>query len=148
VDDVSWLPLLAERLRLGVPLQGFDGDDIPLHYGSGTDVGLIEAAILLLLSATSALQDEYADQFVAATIAEVDAVEREAVASGMDQASIVETVVAILVRAALRADLVGAGHDVDAPTIENAARSWYSLNSIRRQILVAGQSTSGGRLLA
>ena len=40
-DDLN---LLAARLKLGLPLQGFDGRDIPLRRPSGECLAPIEAA--------------------------------------------------------------------------------------------------------
>ena len=57
-DDLS---LLAERLRLGLPLRGFDGRDIPIHDPDGSILGATEAAHALLLSAASLLAADFAD---------------------------------------------------------------------------------------
>ena len=45
-DDLT---LLAARLKLGLPLQGFDGRDIPLRAASGECLAPIDAAEALLL---------------------------------------------------------------------------------------------------
>ena len=51
-DDI---PLVAERLRLGIPLTGLDGRDIPLRDAEGRPYTAVEAALLLLASGTNCL---------------------------------------------------------------------------------------------
>ncbi len=63
------LPLLAERLRLGLPLRGFDGREIPLRTCEGQDLGATEAAHALLLSGASLLPADYAEAFVLQALA-------------------------------------------------------------------------------
>ena len=58
-DATDDLQLLAERLRLGLPLRGFDGREIPLRTVSGDCVDAIEAANALLLSGASLLSSDY-----------------------------------------------------------------------------------------
>src|SRR4051794_5612541 len=72
------LPLLAERLRLGLPLRGFDGREIPLRTDLGDSLCATEAAHALLLSGASLLSAEYADAYVCEAIARAGRIEAAA----------------------------------------------------------------------
>ena len=80
-DATDDLQLLAERLRLGLPLRGFDGREIPLRTVSGECIDAIEAANALLLSGASLLSADYADAYVMAVPARAGAVESAAYAT-------------------------------------------------------------------
>ena len=79
-DATDDLPLLAERLRLGLPLRGFDGREIPLRTAAGECLDATDAAHALLLSGASLLSAEYADAYVFAALARAGAVESAACA--------------------------------------------------------------------
>ena len=63
-DTTDDLPMLAERLRLGLPLRGFDGREIPLRNAEGANLDATDAAHALLLSGASLLSADYADAYV------------------------------------------------------------------------------------
>ena len=74
-DATDDLQLLAERLRLGLPLREFDGREIPLRTVTGECIDAIEAANALLLSGASLLSADYADAYVMTVLARAGAVE-------------------------------------------------------------------------
>ncbi len=111
------LPLIAERLRLGLPLRGFDGRDIPLRHTDGANLAATEAAHALLLSGASLLSAEYADAFVFAALARAGKVETAACMAGDPPSIIAAKVTAVLVSAAVRASVIARGHDVSPSAI-------------------------------
>ena len=130
------LPLLAERLRLGLPLRGFDGREIPLRNAHGADLGATEAAHALLLSGASLLSAEYADAFVCAALARAADIEAAACLAGDSPAVIAAKVTAVLVSAAVRASVIARGPDVSPSAINRATLSWYELSHMRRRELL------------
>jgi DNA-binding transcriptional regulator YdaS (Cro superfamily) len=138
-DATDDLPLLAERLRLGLPLRGFDGREIPLRNAQGADLAATEAAHALLLSGASLLSAEYADAFVYAALARAGEIEAAACLAG-DQPSIVAAkVTAVLVSAAVRASVIARGPDVSPSAINRATLSWYELSHLRRRELLMAE---------
>jgi len=137
-DATGDLPLIAERLRLGLPLCGFDGREIPLRTPAGECLGATEAAHLLLLSGASLLSAEYADQFVFAAIARAGEIESKACAAGDSPEIIVAKVTAVLVSAAVRASVIARGADISPSAINRATLSWYEMSHLRRRELLMG----------
>jgi hypothetical protein len=135
-DAPDDLPLLAERLRLGLPLRGFDGREIPLRDTDGANLGATEAAHSLLLSGASLLSAEYADAYVCAAVARAGQVEVAACAAGEPTAVIAAKVTAVLVSAAVRATVIARGPDVSPSAINRATLSWYELSHLRRRELL------------
>ena len=140
-DAPDDLPLLAERLRLGLPLRGFDGREIPLRTAAGENLDATEAAHLLLLSGASLLSAEYADAFVFAALARVGAVEAAASLAGDPPTVIAAKVTAVLVSAAVRATVLARGPDVSPSALNRATLSWYEMSHLRRRELLDAVST-------
>ena len=132
------LPLLAERLRLGLPLHGFDGREIPLRTEMGESLCATEAAHALLLSGASLLSAEYADAFVFQAIARAGRVEVAARMAGESPGVIAAKVTAVLVSAAVRASVLARGPDVSPSAMNRATLSWYELSHLRRRELLGG----------
>ncbi|MFL5641799.1 MAG: hypothetical protein ACJ77V_03345 [Chloroflexota bacterium] len=130
------LPLIAERLRLGLPLRGFDGREIPLRTAGGDCLSATEAAHLLLLSGASLLSADYADPFVSAAIARAAEIEAKACVAGDPPNVIVAKVTAVLVSAGVRASVIARGTDVSPSAINRATLSWYEMSHLRRRELM------------
>src|SRR5262245_2218323 len=127
-DDLS---LIAERLRLGLPLRGFDGRDIPLRDTAGDLLGATEAAHALLLSGASLLERDYGDAFVFAALARAGDVEAAASMAGEPPTVIAAKVTAVLVSAAVRASVIARGPDTSPSAINRATLSWYEMSHLR-----------------
>ena len=138
------LPLLSERLRLGLPLRGFDGREIPLRNGAGANLAATEAAHALLLSGASLLSAEYADAFVFAALARAGAVEAEACMAGDHPDVIAAKVTGVLVSAAVRASVLARGQDVSPSAFNRATLSWYELSRLRRRELLDAHAWTTG----
>ena len=134
-DDV---PLLAERLRLGLPLHGFDGREIPLRTEMGEGLCATEAAHALLLSGASLLAADYADAFVFEALARAGRIEAAARMAGETPNVIAAKVTAVLVSAAVRASVIARGPDVSPSAMNRATLSWYELSHLRRRELLGG----------
>ncbi len=139
-DATDDLPLLAERLRLGLPLRGFDGREIPLRTDAGENLDATEAAHLLLLSGASLLSAEYADAFVFAALARAGAVEAAASLACDPPSIIAAKVTAVLVSAAVRATVLARGPDVSPSALNRATLSWYEMSHLRRRELLDAAS--------
>jgi DNA-binding transcriptional regulator YdaS (Cro superfamily) len=130
------LPLLAERLRLGLPLRGFDGREIPLRTDLGDSLCATQAAHALLLSGASLLSAEYADAFVLEALARAGRIEAAARLAGESPNVIAAKVTAVLVSAAVRASVIARGPDVSPSAMNRATLSWYELSHLRRRELL------------
>jgi DNA-binding transcriptional regulator YdaS (Cro superfamily) len=130
------LPLMAERLRLGLPLRGFDGREIPLRNSEGANLDATDAAHALLLSGASLLSAEYADAYIFAVLARAGQVEAAACLAGDPPTVIAAKVTAVLVSAAVRASVIARGPDVSPSAINRATLSWYELSHLRRRELL------------
>ena len=135
-DTTDDLPLLAERLRLGLPLRGFDGREIPLRTAEGESLAATEAAHLLLLSGASLLSREYADAYVFAGLARAGAVEAAACLAGDTPNVIAARVTAVLVSAAVRATVIAHGPGISPSAMNRATLSWYEMSRLRRRELL------------
>jgi len=145
--DTDDLPLIAERLRLGLPLRGFDGRAIPLRTPAGECLGPTEAAHLLLLSGASLLSPEYADPFVFAALARAGEIEAKACLAGDPPQVVVAKVTAVLVSAAVRASVIARGPDTSPGALNRATLSWYEMSHLRRrELLMAGYGGHDGHL--
>jgi hypothetical protein len=132
-DDIT---LLAERLRLGIPLRGFDGREIPLRRADGTALSEAEAAHALLLSGACLLPADYAEAFVLAAHVRSRKVEAAASLAG-DAASVVAAKVSgVLVSAAVRASVIARGSDASPSGFNRATLSWYEMSHLRRRELL------------
>ena len=135
-DAKDDLPLLAERLRLGLPLRGFDGRDIPLRTTDGANLCATEAAHALLLSGASLLPADFAEAFVFAALARAGKIETAACMAGESPAIVTAKVTAVLVSAAVRASVMARGSDRSPSAINRATLSWYELSHLRRRELL------------
>jgi hypothetical protein len=145
-DTTDDLPLLAERFRLGLPLRGFDGREIPLRTRAGICLDATEAARLLLLSGASLLQADHADAYVFAALARAGAVEAAGRLAGDPETTIAAKVTAVLVSAAVRATVIARGPDVSPSALNKATLSWYEMSHLRRrELLDAGFADEGQR---
>ena len=135
-DATDDLQLLAERLRLGLPLRGFDGREIPLRTITGECLDAVEAANSLLLSGASLLSADYADAYVMAVLARAGAIESAAYLAGDPQTVIAAKVTAVLVSAAVRASVIARGPDVSPSAMNRATLSWYEMSQLRRRELL------------
>jgi hypothetical protein len=135
------LTLIAERLRLGLPLRGFDGRDIPLRDPDGDLLGATEAAHALLLSGAGLLDAEFADAYVFAALARAGEVEAAACMAGEAPNVVAAKVTAVLVSAAVRASVIARGPDTSPSAMNRATLSWYEMSHLRRrELLEAGWS--------
>jgi hypothetical protein len=134
--DTSDLPLIAERLRLGLPLRGFDGRDIPLRDTHGDLLGATEAAQALLLSGASLLDREFGDAFVFAALARAGDVEAKASMAGEPASVIAAKVTAVLVSAAVRASVMARRLHTSPSDLNRATLSWYEMSHLRRRELL------------
>jgi hypothetical protein len=139
------LPLLAERLRLGLPLRGFDGREIPLRTAMGDNLCATEAAHALLLSGASLLSAEYADAFVFEALARAARVEAAARLAGESPGVITAKVTAVLVSASVRASVIARGPDVSPSAMNRATLSWYEMSHLRRHELLMGYANQQGQ---
>lgn len=137
-DDLS---LLASRLKLGLPLRGFDGREIPLRSVSGACLGPIEAAQALLRSATSLLPAGEAEAFLASVCERAETIERAACMNGESPAVVAARVTGVLVSGAVRASVLARGHDVSPTAINRATLSWYQRSDLRRRELLDATAT-------
>ena len=135
-DTTDDLPLLAERFRLGLPLRGFDGREIPLRTSAGDGLAATEAAHLLLLSGASLLGADHADAYVFAALGRAAAVEAAASRAGDPPSTIAAKVTAVLVSAAVRATMIARGRDVSPSALNRATLSWYEMSHLRRREIV------------
>jgi hypothetical protein len=138
-DDLS---LLASRLKLGLPMRGFDGREIPLRSVTGACLGPIEAAQALLRSATSLLPAGEADEFLASVCERAEAIERAACMNGEAPAVVAARVTGVLVSGAVRASVLARGHDVSPSALNRATLSWYQVSDLRRRELLDAGATS------
>ena len=135
-DATDDLQLLAERLRLGLPLRGFDGREIPLRTTTGECLDAVEAAHALLRSGASLLSADYAEAYVFAALARAGAIESAASLAGDPPTVIAAKVTAVLVSAAVRASVIARGPDVSPSALNRATLSWYEMSRLRRRELL------------
>lgn len=145
-DDLS---LLAARLKLGLPLRGFDGRDIPLRGNAGDCLGPIEAAHALLRSGANLLPADQAEPFMATVCDRAETIEAAACVAGEPPAVIAARVTAVLVSGAVRASVLARGHDISPSAINRATLSWYQVSELRRrELLDAGLAAYDDELSA
>jgi len=145
-DDIA---LLAARLKLGLPLRGFDGRDIPLRSVEGECLGPIDAAHALLRSAASLLRADEADAFIATVCERAGAIETAACMNGEAPAVVAARVTGVLVSGAVRASVLARGHDISPTAINRATLSWYQVSDLRRRELLDTEVTAAfGQLSA
>ena len=145
-DDLT---LLAARLKLGLPLQGFDGRDIPLRRASGECLAPIDAADALLSSAASLLPCDEAERQIATVAERAAAIEAAAFAAGEPPAVVVARVTAVLVSGAVRASVLATRTDACPSDLNRATLSWYERSELRRrEVLDAARCAARAQLSA
>ena len=135
-DATDDLPLLAERLRLGLPLRGFDGREIPLRtrrrrmprgdrcgprapaVGGEPALGRLRRCLRLRRARPS----------------RCDRVRR--LLAGDPPTVIAAKVTAVLVSAAVRASVIARGPDISPSALNRATLSWYEMSQLRRRELL------------
>ena len=143
------LSIVAARLKLGLPLRGFDGREIPLRAGSGECLGPIDAAHMLLQSGASLLPADEAEAFIEDVCERADAIEAGARLAGDSPAVVVARVTAVLVSGAVRASVLARGQDISPSAMNRATLSWYQVSDMRRrELLNADAATDYGQLSA
>src|SRR5512134_3871338 len=145
-DDLT---LLAERLRLGIPLAGFDGQAIPLVDAAGRVVDPIEAADALLRSGASLLPRDEVEPYIEGAIARAQAIETEAAMAGEPLDAALAKVTGVLVSAAVRATVIARARHASPGDLNRATISWFRSQELRaRQLLDAGTPAAAHRLPA
>ena len=145
-DDLT---LLAARLKLGLPLQGFDGREIPLRCPSGESLSPIEAGHALLRSAASLLPRDAAGPYIETVTDRAAAIEAAAYAADEPPAVVVARVTAVLVSGAVRASVLAKQADACPTDLNRATLSWYERSALRRQeLLDAARQTVRAQLTA
>lgn len=125
------ITLLAARLKLGLPLRGFDGREIPLRSDSGECLGPLDAAHALLKSGAWLLPPDEAEVFVADVCERACLIETAAYVAGDSPAVVSARVTAVLVSGAVRASVLARGHDISPSAINRATLAWYQLSDLR-----------------
>jgi hypothetical protein len=143
-DDIL---ILAERLRLGIPLHGMDGRDIPVCDGAGRSYAPIEAALMLLRSALTGMSDDEADAYLDEAVERAILVEDAAVAAGIHGGELDARITGVLVSAAVRADVMSRNGTASPSELNRATLAWYELNHLRRASLLSPRTIQrhGGR---
>lgn len=146
--DDDTLTLLADRLRLGLPLRGFDGREIPLYDLTGREVEPIDAAHALLMSGASLLPSDESDTYIDLAIARAQGVEVASFAAGDTPAMVAAKVTAVLVSAAVRATVIARGRDISPTALNQATLSWYQVQDLRRRELLEASLETEERWLS
>lgn len=142
------LHLLDQRLRLGIPLTGFDGCAIPLRDPVGGEVDPIEAAHALLRSVIG-LPVDVMQAYVDHTVGRAKRIEAAAVIAGDDADVVTAKVAGVLVSAAVRASMMASAASASPSDLNRATLSWYRIHELhRRQLLDASAVASDRRLSA
>jgi hypothetical protein len=144
-DDIT---LITDRLRLGLPLRGFDGRDIPLYDADGCELDPVDAAHALLFSGASLLPADQSDAYIEVALARAAAVEAASVANGDEPAMVAAKVTAVLVSAAVRATVISNGRDVSPTALNRATLSWYQLQEMHRAELLEASFSQQERPLS
>jgi len=132
-DDLT---LLAARLKLGLPLRGFDGREIPLRCPSGESLSPIEAGQALLRSGASLLPRDAAEAHVATVTERAATIEAAAYAAGEPPAVVVARITGVLVSGAVRASVLAKRADACPTDLNRATLSWYERSDLRRRELL------------
>ena len=140
--DPSDLYVLADRLRQGIPDRGFDGRPIPLRDEDGSCVTSVEAARVLLESGLAALDPMDAVEYRAAVLERAWSVELAAITDGVEPGGVEARITAVLVSAAVRANVLGRGDDVSPSGVNRATLSWYDRSRLRSAELLSALDPS------
>jgi hypothetical protein len=141
-DDVL---ILAERLGLGIPVLGMDGQPIPMRDPDGRPYGPIDAALILLESALTGLPADAADPYLDATVQRAVLVHEEGLAAGLDGLALDRRIAGVLVSAAVRADLVGRHGELSPSDLNRATLDWFRVQQVRQAALLSGSGWGAER---
>lgn len=141
------LDLLADRLRLGIPLTGFDGREIPLRDATGRAIDPIEAAHELLRSGATLLPSDDAGAFMDRAIRRAQRVETASCVAGDPMHVVTGRVTGVLVSAAIRATVMARTSAASPTDLNRATLSWFQVHGLRRRQLLDAESSSGGHRL-
>lgn len=130
------LDLLATRLRLGIPLEGFDGRPIPLRHPDGREVDPIEAAQALLESSAGLLCVADRDDYLEYAIWRARAAEAASIVAGESTAIAAAKATAVLVCAAIRASVLSKASHASPTDLNRATLAWYDVQDERRRQLI------------
>jgi hypothetical protein len=148
-DATTVLTLLVDRLRLGIPLAGFDGAAIPMLDGEGRVVEPIEAAEILLRTSAARLPASDAELFVERAIRRAEAVEATSVIAGEPTDAVVAKVAGVLVSAAVRADTLYRQRHASPGDLNRATLAWFRAHEhVAHQLLEAAAVTPARELTA
>lgn len=148
-DATTVLTLLVDRLRLGIPLAGFDGAAIPMIDADGRVVDPIEAAEILLRTSVARLPAGDAEPFVARAIRRAEAVETNSVVAGEPIDTVVAKVAGVLVSAAVRADALSRQRHASPADLNRATLAWFRAHAYAAyQLLEAAADTPARELTA
>jgi hypothetical protein len=137
-QDRDDIPLVAERLRHGIPLTGLDGRDIPLRDWLGRPYTAIEAALVLLASGVSGLPAGEAQAAIEAALDRATEIESTPTQDETGAREVAARITGVLVSAAIRAAVRARVGDPSPSELNRATLSWYEFNRLRGQQLLAG----------
>ena len=139
------LPLLAERLRLGLPLRGFDGREIPLRTDPGDSLAQPRQPTRSCFRGRASSRRSTPTHSCSRRSPAPVAIEAAARLAGEPPNVIAAKVTAVLVSAAVRASVIARGPDVSPSAMNRATLSWYELSHLRRRELLDAGDRPGQR---
>jgi hypothetical protein len=143
------LDLLATRLRLGIPLEGFDGRPIPLRHPDGEEVDPVEAARQLLDSAAALLPPVESVPFVERALGRARDIDAACLIGGESAALATARVAGVLVSAAVRASILARAAHASPADLNRATLAWYEVHDQHhRQLRDANALLEATRLTA
>jgi hypothetical protein len=148
-DATTLLNLLVDRLRLGIPLAGFDGEAIPMLDADGRVVDPIDAAEILLRTSAARLPASDAGPFVERAVHRAATVEATSVIAGEPTDAVVAKVAGVLVSAAVRADTLYHQRHASPGDLNRATLAWFRAHEhVAHQLLEAVAVTPARELTA
>ncbi len=148
-DATTLLNLLVDRLRLGIPLAGFDGEAIPMLDADGRVVDPIDAAEILLRTSAARLPASDAGPFVERAVRRAATVEATSVIAGEPTDTVVAKVAGVLVSAAVRADALSRQRHASPGDLNRATLAWFrSHQHVAHQLLEAATAAPARELTA
>lgn len=148
-DATTVLNLVVERLRLGIPLAGFDGAAIPMIDPQGRVVDPIEAAETLLRTSVARLPASEAAPYLHRAIRRAEAVEAAAVMAGDPTDTVIAKVAGVLVSAAVRADALSRERHASPRDLNRATLAWFRAHEhVAHQLLDVAAAAPARELTA
>ena len=143
-DATDDLPLLAERLRLGLPLRGFDGREIPLRTARASISARPRRPTRCSCRARACSRPS-TPMPSSVPHSPGPATSRPPPAWRAIRPTVIAAkVTAVLVSAAVRASVIARGPDVSPSAINRATLSWYEISHLRRRELLDGRVRRAG----